>query len=80
MGQLQLAVLFPIGHMEKAEVREIARELGLPTAEAKESQDACLMGSDETSFAETLRERFLAKATPAGGGRSVSNTTRLATR
>jgi tRNA-specific 2-thiouridylase len=30
--------LFPIGELEKTEVREIARKAGLPNAERKDSQ------------------------------------------
>jgi len=30
--------LFPIGELEKPEVRKIAREAGLPNAERKDSQ------------------------------------------
>ena len=45
LSQEQLAdVLFPIGHLEKPEVRRIARELGLPTAERKDSQGICFVG------------------------------------
>lgn len=36
--------LFPIGHLEKSEVREIARKAGLPNAERKESQGICFVG------------------------------------
>ena len=45
LSQEQLAdVLFPIGHLDKPEVRRIARELGLPTAERKDSQGICFVG------------------------------------
>lgn len=36
--------LFPIGHLQKSEVREIAREAGLLTAEKKDSQGLCFIG------------------------------------
>ena len=36
--------LFPLGELNKTEVREIARELRLPVAERKESQDLCFLG------------------------------------
>ncbi|QAR32442.1 tRNA 2-thiouridine(34) synthase MnmA [Geovibrio thiophilus] len=49
--------LFPLGGMDKPQVREYARSLNLPTAESTESQDACLVGGFE-SFAEMLRCRF----------------------
>ena len=37
-------VLFPIGHMEKSKVREIARKYGIPTAEKKDSTGICFIG------------------------------------
>jgi len=42
-GQLAKA-LFPIGEMEKSEVRKIAAEQGLATAEKKDSQGLCFIG------------------------------------
>lgn len=36
--------LFPIGHLQKTEVRDIARNIGLPNAERKESQGICFVG------------------------------------
>jgi tRNA-uridine 2-sulfurtransferase len=36
--------IFPIGHLEKKEVREKAREYGLLTAEKKDSQGICFLG------------------------------------
>ena len=40
----QLAFLrFPLGHMEKAEVRELAREMGLNVAAKPDSQDICFV-------------------------------------
>lgn len=45
LSQEQLAdVLFPIGDMEKPEVRRIAHELALPTADRKDSQGICFVG------------------------------------
>lgn len=41
--QLQYA-LFPIGHLQKHEVRRIAQEAGLLTAEKKDSQGLCFIG------------------------------------
>lgn len=42
LGREQLArALFPLGEMQKVEVRERARRLGLPAAERPESQDIC---------------------------------------
>ena len=58
LSQEQLArVVFPLGGMTKPEVREIARKLGLPNAESKESQDACFMPPDQTA-AEFLHGLF----------------------
>jgi tRNA-specific 2-thiouridylase len=37
------ALLFPVGAMDKTEVRSIARELGLVTADKPESQDICFV-------------------------------------
>ncbi len=45
LNQKQLSKsLFPIGHLEKKEVREIAASLNLPTAERKDSQGVCFVG------------------------------------
>ena len=45
VNQEQLAkALFPIGHLQKAEVRKIAQEAGLVTADKKDSQGLCFVG------------------------------------
>ncbi len=45
LNQQQLSkTLFPIGHLHKPEVRRIAAELGLATAERKDSQGICFVG------------------------------------
>lgn len=45
LTQLQLSrALFPIGELTKPQVRDIAREIGLPTAEKKDSQGLCFIG------------------------------------
>ncbi len=45
LNQKQLAkALFPIGHLQKPEVRKIAAELSLATAERKDSQGICFVG------------------------------------
>ncbi|MBN2574389.1 MAG: tRNA 2-thiouridine(34) synthase MnmA [Deltaproteobacteria bacterium] len=67
LAQLERAV-FPVGHLHKAEVRALARQHGLPTAEASESQDACLVAPGR-SYADKLRRRFGA---PARAGQIVN--------
>ncbi len=45
LSQEQLSrTLFPIGHLKKSEVRKIAREQGLATADRKDSQGICFVG------------------------------------
>ena len=45
LSQQQLSkALFPIGHLQKSKVREIAREIGLNTADKKDSQGLCFIG------------------------------------
>jgi len=54
MNQEQLSkVRFPLGGMTKAEVRDHARRLALPTAEKSESQDVCFIAGEKyTDFIE----------------------------
>jgi tRNA-specific 2-thiouridylase len=54
-------VLFPLGELTKSEVREIARDAGLPVAEKKDSTGICFIG--ERPFAE-----FLAQYVPPSPG------------
>ena len=45
LGQYELShTLFPVGGMTKPEVRKLAKEFGLPTAEKKDSQGLCFIG------------------------------------
>tara|TARA_B100000768_G_scaffold181826_1_gene206717 strand:+ start:5054 stop:6250 length:1197 start_codon:yes stop_codon:yes gene_type:complete len=45
LNQEQLSkALFPIGHLQKSEVRRIAKKNGLATAEKKDSQGLCFIG------------------------------------
>ncbi len=45
MNQAQLAKsLFPVGHLLKTEVRDIARRANLPSADRKDSQGICFVG------------------------------------
>jgi tRNA-uridine 2-sulfurtransferase len=54
MTQKQLAAaVFPLGDMTKAEVRELAREFGINTAEKPESQEICFVpDGNYASFVE----------------------------
>jgi tRNA-specific 2-thiouridylase len=57
LNQQQLSkTLFPLGALAKREVRAIARDLGLPTAEKKDSTGICFIG--ERPFREFL-SRYL---------------------
>lgn len=48
LGQDQLAhAIFPLGEYNKPQVREIARQLGLPSAQRPDSQDLCFLGSND---------------------------------
>lgn len=51
--------LFPIGHLNKPEVREIAREIGLVTADKKDSQGLCFIG--KVSLPEFLKQHLKPK-------------------
>ena len=45
LSQYQLSkALFPIGHLQKSEVRELAHKAGLSTADKKDSQGLCFIG------------------------------------
>jgi tRNA-specific 2-thiouridylase len=47
------AALFPVGHLQKVEVRAIAREKGLPVADKAESQEICFVpDGDYAAFVE----------------------------
>ncbi|HEX2230158.1 MAG TPA: tRNA 2-thiouridine(34) synthase MnmA [Candidatus Binatia bacterium] len=57
LSQQQLAnTLFPLGGMQKTEVRELARRIELPTAERAESQDVCF-GDYKTLVASHASEK-----------------------
>ena len=48
LSQEQLALaLFPVGHLRKDEVRALARERRLPTADKAESQEICFVPDDD---------------------------------
>ena len=52
-------VLFPLADIDKAEVRKIAKELGLVTAEKKDSTGICFIG--ERNFRQFLKNYLPAK-------------------
>jgi tRNA-uridine 2-sulfurtransferase len=63
LGQRELGVLrFPVGGMTKAEVRERARSLGLPTADKAESQEICFVA--DGSYRTLLKDRFRDRVQP----------------
>lgn len=66
LSQEQLAkTMFPLGHMEKSEVREIAKKAKLATAQKKDSTGVCFIG--EKNFKE-----FLGKYLPAQPGKMMT--------
>ncbi len=61
LSQYQLSsVLFPLADIEKKEVRKIAKELGLSTAEKKDSTGICFIG--ERNFRKFLKQYLPAQA------------------
>ncbi len=74
LTQDQLAhTLFPLGHLNKPEVREIARESGLALADKPDSQEICFIpGGDYKQFiANYLDEQ--GQSVPESGGEMVSS-------
>ena len=66
LTQEQLAkTLFPLGHMEKSEVRKIAEEANLATAKKKDSTGVCFIG--ERDF-----KKFLMTYLPAQPGKMIT--------
>ena len=57
--------MFPLGHLEKPEVRRLAEEAGLATAKKKDSTGICFIG--EKNFKE-----FLSNYLPAQPGRMMT--------
>ncbi len=69
LTQDQLArTLFPLGGLTKPEVRELARELGLPVAEKPDSQEICFVpNGDYASFIDAyFREQGIPRAATVG--------------
>ncbi|MDF0480125.1 tRNA 2-thiouridine(34) synthase MnmA [Vagococcus sp. PNs007] len=66
LSQEQLSkTMFPLGHLEKPVVRELAEKAGLATAKKKDSTGVCFIG--EKNFKE-----FLGKYLPAKPGKMVT--------
>ncbi|MHB8611009.1 MAG: tRNA 2-thiouridine(34) synthase MnmA [Candidatus Dormibacteraceae bacterium] len=62
-------ILFPLGGMTKPEVREHAREFGLPVANKAESQEICFVPRGETA-------RYLSERLPVRAGAVVDSSGR----
>jgi tRNA-specific 2-thiouridylase len=78
LTQPQLArTLFPLGGMIKSQVRELARELGLPVAEKNDSQEICFVpNGDYAGFIDAyFREQGIQPS--ATGGEIVDSTGRV---
>ena len=69
LTQDQLArALFPLGGMQKSQVRELARQLAIPTAEKPDSQEICFVpNGDYAAFIDAyFREQGMAREELAG--------------
>ncbi len=64
-------ILFPLGRMTKREVREHAREFGLPVANKAESQEICFVPRGRTARYLASRLPVRAGAVVDGGGREL---------
>ncbi len=66
LSQEQISrAMFPVGHLQKSELREIARRAGLQTADKKDSTGICFIG--ERNF-----KKFLMQYLPARPGDMVT--------
>lgn len=72
---------FPLGSMEKSKVREIAAKYGLPTAEKKDSQEACFLeNKDYREFLKPYEKNwrrgdFILNGKSAGKNKGIHNYT-----
>lgn len=66
-------LLFPVGSMLKTQVREIAKEIGLPVASKPDSQDVCFISSTEG------RKGFLQQRMPLTSGTFVDENNNILT-
>ena len=69
LTQEQLShTVFPLGGMQKSQVRELARQLGIPTADKPDSQEICFVpNGDYAAFIEAyFKEQGLAQEELAG--------------
>ena len=64
-------IVFPLGGMTKAEVREHAREFGLPVANKAESQEICFVPRGETASYLSRRLPVTAGAVVDASGREL---------
>jgi tRNA-specific 2-thiouridylase len=63
LDQFQLShTLFPVGDLPKNEVRYLAREFGLPTAEKKDSQGICFIG--KVDLGDFLKDKIAQRPGP----------------
>lgn len=63
--------LFPVGHLTKPEVRNLAREAGLPTADKPESQDICFVSGKASDFVEKIGGRKISGSIITKEGNAV---------
>jgi len=56
LREVLAATVFPVGHLDKAAVRALAKKFNLPVADKKDSQGVCFLGS--ISVEEFLKKEF----------------------
>jgi len=73
LTQEQLSkIIFPLGGITKDEVRELAREWAIPTADKPESQEICFI--PDNNYRRFLRKRFHEMEIEMPSGKFVSTT------